>query len=62
MVSRTQFEATAATIASLNRGQLSTRIRNFKGRFKLDFTDDYLSHLSVDKLRHVLLAALINGC
>jgi len=37
------------------------RIRNFRGRFKLDFTEDYLNKISVDRLRHILLAALINA-
>jgi hypothetical protein len=55
------FERTTTSIAALSRGELKRRIKNFKGRFKLDFTDDYLNNLSVDKLRHILLAALINA-
>jgi len=47
-------------VAALGRAELKRRIRNFKGRFKLDFTDDYLNRLSVDRLRHILMAALIN--
>ena len=43
----------------MGREQLKKRIRSFKGRFKMDFTEDYLNRLSVDRLRHVLLAALI---
>jgi len=61
MTSRKYFEQTATSIASLNRNELKRRIRNFKGRFKLDFTEDYLNNLSVDRLRHILLAALINA-
>ena len=37
------------------------RIRNFKGQFKLDFTENYLDSVTLDKLRHILLAALINA-
>ncbi len=55
------FERTTTSIAALSRGELKRHIKNFKGRFKLDFTDDYLNNLSVDKLRHILLAALINA-
>lgn len=51
----------ASAIAILGRGELERRIRNFKGRFKLDFNEDYLNSLSVDRLRHILLAALINA-
>lgn len=61
MVSREHFEQTATSIAALSRNELKKRIKNFKGRFKLDFSDDYLNKLTVDRLRHVLLAALINA-
>ena len=61
MASREYFEQTATSIASLGRAELKRRIRNFRGRFRLDFTEDYLNRLSVDRLRHILLAALING-
>ena len=59
MVSRDNFEQTASAIAQLNRDQLTARIKNFRGRFKLDFSGDYLAHQSVDRLRHILLAAVM---
>jgi hypothetical protein len=61
MTSREYFEQTATSIAALGRTELKSRIKNFRGRFKLDFTEDYLNKLSVDRLRHILLAALINA-
>jgi len=61
MGSREYFEQTATSIAALGRTELKRRIKNFRGRFKLDFTEEYLNNLSVDRLRHILLAALING-
>jgi hypothetical protein len=61
MTSGKHFEQTATSIASLGRDELKRRIRNFEGRFKLDFTDGYLDNLGVDRLRHILLAALINA-
>ena len=61
MTSEKYFEQTATSIASLGRDELKRRIKNFKGRFRLDFTESYLSNLSVERLRHILLAALING-
>ncbi|MFA5240421.1 MAG: hypothetical protein WC476_12040 [Phycisphaerae bacterium] len=54
------FERTATSIASMGADELKTQIKNFKGRFKLDFTDSYLENISIDRLRHILLAALIN--
>jgi len=61
MSARSYFEAEATSIADLGRNELKTKIRNFRGRFKLDFTDDYLNKLSVDRLRHILLAAVMNA-
>jgi len=60
MASRKYFEQTATSIASLGRDELKRRIRNFRGRFRLDFTEDYLDNMSVERLRHILLAALVN--
>ena len=61
MYSRKLFERSASSIAALSRDQLKRRIQGFRGRFKLDFTEDYLNAISVDRLRHILLAALINA-
>ncbi len=61
MAPKKYFEQTTTSIASLGRDELKRRIRNFKGRFKLDFTESYLDNLGVDRLRHILLAALINA-
>jgi len=47
-----------AEISGMKREEIYKRIRNFRGRFKLDFTEDYLNNLSMDRLRHILLAAL----
>ena len=61
MNSKKSFEQNAISIVALHRDELENRIKNFKGRFNLDFTEDYLNKLSVDRLRHILLAALVNG-
>ncbi len=61
MTSREYFEQTATSLTALNRNELKKQIKNFKGRFRLDFSEDYLNGLTVDRLRHVLLAALINA-
>ena len=59
MYFRNVFEEASTSIAELGRNELKLQIKNFHGRFKLDFTDDYLDAVSVDRLRHILLAALI---
>jgi hypothetical protein len=61
MVSRENFEQAANSVAVLNRDQLKFRIKHFNGRFRLDFSEDYLNNLSVDRLRHILLAALLTA-
>jgi len=61
MATKQYFEREATSIAALGRNELERRIRNFRGRFKLDFTQDYLRKLSVDRLRHILLAAVMNS-
>jgi hypothetical protein len=61
MSSARYVESQVTSIAVLGRDELTRRIRNFRGRFKLDFTEDYLNKISVDRLRHILLAALINA-
>ena len=61
MASAAYFNKQATTISGLDRSELKKRIKNFNGRFKLDFTEDYLNKLSVERLRHILLAALLNA-
>ena len=56
-----EAEQVAASLADLGRDDLKKRIKDFRGRFKLDFSDAYLDALSLDRLRHLLLAALINA-
>ncbi len=60
MSSGMYVERQVTSVAVLGRDELKRRIRDFRGRFKLDFTEDYLNKISVDRLRHILLAALIN--
>lgn len=59
MTPQKRFEQTATTIAALGRAEITKRLKNFHGRFKLDFTDEYLEKLSLDRLRHILLAAMV---
>ncbi len=61
MTAKEYFEQTSTSIASLGRNELKRKIKNFRGRFKLDFSESYLSSLTVDRLRHILLAASINA-
>jgi hypothetical protein len=53
------FEQVASAVNSLNKTQLKDRLLHFKGRYKFDFTEAYLEASSVDKLRHILVAAML---
>lgn len=61
MYSQGRFEQVSTSIAVLGRRELKRKIKNFRGRFKMDFTDDYLDRIDIDRLRHILLAALLNA-
>lgn len=54
-------EKLTANLAGMSRSQLKRRLSSLKTRFPLDFTEDYLNSLSSDKLRHILLAAMLNS-
>ena len=53
-------EQDITAIARMGKQELKREIRNFHGRFKLDFTDDYLEAASEDLLRHILFAAFLS--
>lgn len=49
------------SICSLGKSELKRRIKSFKGKFKLDFSEEYLNSLGIDRLRHILMAALLTN-
>ena len=57
--SRAQIDQLVCTISQMGRKKVKSELLNFRGRFKLDFTDDYLESLSLERLRHILLAAKV---
>lgn len=59
MVSRESFDNMCCRIAKMNREECKHRIIHFHGRIKLDFTESYLDTLPEDRLRHILMAAVM---
>ena len=59
MSSAGSYEKLASSIVSLRKSELKSRLLSFKGSFKFDFTESYLDSLSADKLKHILLAAVM---
>ncbi len=55
------LEQSITTVVGMGKSELKKRIRSFNGRFRLDFSDDYLNGVNADRLRHILMAAMINA-
>ena len=47
----------AAKVAEMSREEVQREIMHFTGRFKLDFTPEYLMAQTLERLRHILFAA-----
>lgn len=48
-------------VASMSRSQLKWALLSLQTRFRMDFTEEFLESLSKDRLRHILLAALLKA-
>ena len=61
-------ELTVENIGKMDRDHLIETLRYLRCGFDLDFTDEYLGSISLERLRHILLAASLharrqpNGC
>ena len=60
-MSADQVEQFINKIATMGRGDLIKALRRLDCHFKLDFTDEYLEGLSLERLRHVALAAMLQA-
>ncbi|MBN1436934.1 MAG: hypothetical protein JW936_07655 [Sedimentisphaerales bacterium] len=60
IANNTKTERLACQIASMSRKKVTAALLGFRGKFKMDFTRNYLDSLSLDRLRHILLAAYLN--
>ena len=50
----TDYERMACIVAQMSRDEVKEEILHFKkGSFKLDFPEEYLDQLSVERLRHI---------
>ena len=59
MAPTNSFEEISSSISSLSKTEVKRRLINLKGRLNLDFTDSYLENIGLDKLRHILFAAMV---
>jgi len=56
-----QMEKLAGRIAKMNRQQVIALLRSFECSFKLDFTDEFLEAISMERLRHIILGAALHA-
>ena len=61
MIDTTQFENLICTVAMLNRDQLKEKFLNFRGKFPVDLSTDYLENLPLDRLRHIFVALCLQN-
>ena len=54
---RSEMDRLACAVAQMNRVKVQRELMHFHGRFKLDFTEDYLNSMTLERLRHILVAA-----
>jgi hypothetical protein len=59
MSSARSVERIMSSVAALSKAEVKKHLRNFRGNFNLDFSESYLNSLSAEKLRHILMAALM---
>ncbi len=53
----TDAASLAVRIAALPRGELIRVLRDLPCSFQLDFTEEFLNSISIERLRHIILAA-----
>jgi len=61
MLASEQVEELICLLASWDRQMLISQFKTFPSNFPVDFTADFLSRLSDDRLRHVFLAVCLQN-
>lgn len=59
-MARTPTEEFAVKIAGMGQAELVDLLRTMDCAFDLDFSAEYLGSLSLERLRHIALAALLH--
>ncbi len=55
-----QVEELAGRIAGMDRPELISLLRGMECSFDLDFTDEFLDGISLERLRHIILGAALH--
>lgn len=54
------YENVITRLASMGRVELIGLLREMRCTFPMDFTEEYLQDVSVERLRHIVLAACMH--
>ena len=60
MLASPQFEEFITVIAVMDRPALVSHIQTYRAAFPVDFTEDFLSEVDLDRLRHIFLALCLH--
>ncbi len=61
MLQEPQIEDLLCLVSALDRPALTQQFLNFQGSFPVDFTPEFLEGLSVERLRHILMALFLQN-
>jgi hypothetical protein len=61
MLATDQVDELICLLATWDRQTLTHHFQNFDSKFPVDFTSEYLSQVSVDRLRHLFLAMCLQN-
>ena len=56
MLATEQVEELICVVAALDRPTLVRQLHAYRASFPIDFTDDFLTTVPLDRLRHIFLA------
>ena len=54
-----QIEELITMVAAMDREELKAKFHAFRGSFPVDFTEDFLTRLPLDRLQHIFVALCI---
>ena len=60
-MSTQELEDMITRIAEMTRNEAVALLKEIPCTFRIDFTDDYLSAVSLEQLRHITLAAFLHA-
>lgn len=56
-----QVEELISVVATMDRPALVRQIKEYRARFPLDFTSEFLETVPLDRLRHIFLAVCLQS-